>query len=136
MYDFNKKVHQEIYDGILKGYDISKEELDKLSVFLKAKGEMEDYVYRVAYDPIRKLSRNDRLTGIAMICLENGIDTDAIAQSIANGFAYDYERDDNAIKIQKTIKEKGIEEAIVKYCGIESSCIFFDKIKSYYNKIK
>lgn len=130
-----ENVHKEIYDGILKGYDISKEELDKLSVFPKAKGEMEDYIYRVAYDPIRKLSRNDRLTGIAMICIENGIEPDAIAQSIANGFAYDYEGDPHAMRIQKTIKEKGIEKAIVEYCGIESSSILYNKIKFYYNKI-
>lgn len=130
-----ENVHKEIYDGILKGYDISKEELDKLSVFPKAKGEMEDYIYRVAYDPIRKLSRNDRLTGIAMICIENGIEPDAIAQSIANGFAYDYKGDPNAMQIQKTIKEKGIEKAIVEYCGIESSSILYNKIKFYYNKI-
>lgn len=130
-----ENVHKEIYEGILKGYDISKEELDKLSVFPKAKGEMEDYIYRVAYDPIRKLSRNDRLTGIAMICIENGIEPDAIAQSIANGFAYDYEGDPHAMRIQKTIKEKGIEKAIVEYCGIESSSILYNKIKFYYNKI-
>ena len=100
-----ENVHKEIYAGILKGYDISKEELDKLSVFPKAKGEMEDYIYRVAYDPIRKLSRNDRLTGIAMICIENGIEPDSISKSIANGFAYDYEGDPNAMQIQKTINK-------------------------------
>lgn len=130
-----ENVHKEIYAGILKGYDISKEELDKLSVFPKAKGEMEDYIYRVAYDPIRKLSRNDRLTGIAMICIENGIEPDSISKSIANGFAYDYEGDPNAMQIQKTINKKGIEKAIVEYCGIESSSILHDKIKFYYNKI-
>lgn len=129
------KVRKEIYEGILKGYAISKEELDKLSIFPKAKGEMEDYITRVAFDPIRKLGRNDRLTAIALVCLEQGIEPEGIAQSIANGFAYDYEHDHNAVAIQNYIKVKGIDNAIVKYCGIEHSTPLFNKIKHYYSKI-
>lgn len=133
--DLIKKVNKEIYECILKAYPISREDLDKLSVFPKAKGEMEDYIYRVAYDPIRKLSRNDRLTGIAEICLKNNVEFDAIAQSIANGFAYDYNQDPYAMEIQNFIKDNGIDKAIVKYCNIDNDKLF-DKIKYYYNNIK
>lgn len=130
-----KKVHDEIFEGILRGYPITKKELDKLSIFPAAKGEMEDYVSRIAYDPIRKLAHNDRLTGIALVCLSNGIEPDGIAQSIANGFAYDNATDSSALQIQDFIKTHGIINAVEKYCGLQAGTPFFDKIIAYYKKI-
>ena len=130
-----EKVHNEIFEGILRGYPITKNELDKLSVFPKAKGEMEDYIYRIAYDPIRKLARHDRLTGIAVICLENNIEPNGIAQSIANGFAYNNPDDSNAMQIQNFIKKNGIASAVEKYCELENGTPLFNKIISYYNMI-
>lgn len=58
---------------------------------------MDDSIYHVAVDPIRKLSRNDRLTGNAMFCFKHGIDPKALIKSIANGMAYDEPRDEKAM---------------------------------------
>ena len=65
---FIQEVTKEIRTGILQQYPISEEQLDKLSVFPKAKGDMPDTVYRVGKDPLRKLSYDDRLCGSARMC--------------------------------------------------------------------
>lgn len=130
-----KAVHGEAYEGILREYPITKADLDRLSVFPVAKGEMEDQIYRVAYDPIRKLGRNDRLTGMALICLKNDIDPVAIIQSIANGFAYTNPQDSMAVKLQKEIKEQGIRYCIMKYCGLEKNHSLVSRIETCYDKI-
>lgn len=129
-------VHDEIYEGILREYRVNKADLDKLSIFPKAKGELEDHILRIAWDPIRKLARKDRLTGIACICLKNGVYPKAIIQSIANGFAYDNNEDPAAMEIQKYISEYGIEKAIINYCGLEKETELVNAIKEAYLKIK
>lgn len=130
-----QRVRDEIQNGILRAYPITKKELDKLSVFPQAQGEMEDYVTRVAYDPIRKLARHDRLTGIACVCMENGVAPDAIAASIANGFAYDHADDPQAVRLQLYIRENGIVKAIVRHCGIAPDSPLVGKIKRCYDNI-
>lgn len=131
-----RSVRHEIYEGILREYPITKAELDHLSVFPKAKGEMVDEIFRVAYDPVRKLGRNDRLTGMARICLKNEIEPNAIIHSIANGFAYDNPEDRMAIQIQEDIKACGIRNAVIKYCGLEANHILVDKIVDNYTAIQ
>lgn len=113
------QVHDEIYEGILREYRVNKADLDRLSIFPAAKGELEDHIARIAWDPVRKLARHDRLTGIAYICLQNDFYPAAIIQSIANGFAYDYPGDPAAVEIQDYIKAHGITAAVEKYCGLE-----------------
>ena len=134
--DLINQVHDEIYEGILREYRVNKADLDKLSIFPAAKGELEDHILRIAWDPIRKLSRNDRLTGIACICLKNDFCPKGIIKSIANGFAYDNEQDPAAMEIQNCIKNEGIKTAIVKYCGLKENSILVEAIENDYNKIK
>lgn len=130
------QVHDEVYEGILREYRVNKADLDRLSIFPKAKGELEDHISRIAWDPIRKLGRNDRLTGIACLCIKNDFCPTGIIQSIANGFAYDYKDDPSAVEIQNYIKDNGIQSAIIKYCGLEDNNILVKKIQEAYNKIK
>ena len=75
--------------------------------FPAAKGEMVDYIYRVAYDPIRKLTKGDRLAGSAAMCYAHGLPYDAIAKAMAYGFLYDEPRDKQAVALQKSIHEEG-----------------------------
>ena len=63
---------------IMEEYDITKEELDHLENLPTPMGEIPDSIYRVAFDPIRKLSRGDRLTGAAQRCLKHGLPYDCL----------------------------------------------------------
>ena len=63
-------VVEEITAAVMKEYPITPEELHNLVYFAPAKGVLPDSIYRVGYDPIRKLSKGDRLTGAAELCLK------------------------------------------------------------------
>lgn len=127
-------VSKEINTTILSVYPITKEQLDSLTVFPVAKGEMEDTIYRIAKDPIRKLSNNDRLVGIAQVAEENHLAIDALSEAIALGYCYDNPEDKEALEIQKCIKNKGIEFAINSISGIKLDSKLYKKVLKAYHK--
>lgn len=128
------EVVKESTAAVMKEYPITEEELHNLTYFAPAKGILPDSIYRVAYDPIRKLSKGDRLTGSAELCLKHGIKYDAIAKAMAVGFAYSEPKDEKAQKLQQAIKEKGIEAVVPKYTGLEEdSPIVAKVIEEYHN---
>ncbi len=132
--ELEKRVTEEIIEGIMKEYPVTKEEVHKLIYFAPAKGVMPDSIYRVAYDPIRKVSRGDRLTGAAEVNYRHGVSFDAIAEAIAAGFGYAEPRDANAKKLQAEIKELGIEAAVSKYIGFPvEHAIVKRVVEKYYN---
>lgn len=106
------------------GYGIPREEIDA-HVFdlLKrfANRELRDSVPRVGKDPIRKLKCNDRLTGAALYCVEQGIDPVHILPAIAAAFRFDNPADESAMEIQRHIKEHGIESTVRKYCETDDA---------------
>ena len=112
------------------------EELDDFVDAPKPNGEEREYITRVALDPIRKLSRNDRLTGIAMICMENNIECPNLIKAIAYGMSYDCKEDISAKKIQNLILEKGIKKAISNVIGVDEMHPIIKKIQNEYLKIR
>lgn len=77
-----------------------------------------DSVGRVLADPIRKLARNDRFTGTALLCLKHGGLPFNIARGAALLFLFDDRADEAAAKIQDDIAANGIEKAVEKYCEL------------------
>lgn len=77
-----------------------------ISALSQKKEEMDDAISRVAYDPIRKLGRYDRLIGNAEFCMKYGIIPEALTTAAACALAYDEPNDPNAQKLQALIKEK------------------------------
>lgn len=130
--EIKNRVHTEIIDMVRMEYDISDEDLAHLEDLPKPMGEIPDSIYRVAFDPIRKLSKGDRLTGSAKLCLKHGLSYKAIVKGMAAGFAYAEPKDENAIKLQKDVKELGIEETVHKYTGLDKeSPILKETVKEY-----
>lgn len=130
------QVHQEILDMIEQEYDITKEELDNLENLPTPMGEIPDSIYRVAFDPIRKLSKGDRLAGAAELCLEHGLSYEAIAKGMAAGFAYSEPKDENAVKLQEDVRELGIEEAVHKYTELGKDSPILKKVAEEYKALK
>lgn len=91
-----------------------------------------DTIARVGRDPIRKLAQNDRLLGAATLCQTNGIKPVFIAVGIAAGFVFNPFNDEFALKVQNTIKERGIENAIFEFCGINASNPVYGMIIYFY----
>ena len=133
---FIQEVTKEIRAGILQQYPISEEQLDKLSVFPKAKGDMPDTVYRVGKDPLRKLSYDDRLCGSARMCKAHHLPYEHIVQAIAYGLLYDEKTDEAAMQMQMLIQEKGIIEAVHQICGFSYQEDLLKEICSWYVRLK
>ena len=128
------EVTQELTEAVMKEYPITKEELHNLTYFAPAKGVLPDSIYRVAYDPIRKLSKGDRLTGSAELCFKHGIEYTAIAKAMAAGFKYSEPKDKNAVKLQEDIASIGIERAVSKYTGLEKNHPIVQRVIEEYMK--
>lgn len=117
---------REIRDGVLAEsvpvlaeiYSIDLDSLWKLAIFPESKEPFRDPITRVAFDPIRKLSRYDRLTSNACMCMEHGIDPVHLIQAIAYGMCYDAPDDEAAQRIQEWISKHGIDKAVSKVTGL------------------
>lgn len=94
-----------------------------------------DTVFRYAADPIRKLNREDRLIGPALLCIKNGIDPENIIRGIAAGFRFKNENDPQSMKLQEIVSSQGIEKAVASICGLtkEDDDLVGRIIKEYKN---
>lgn len=113
-------VLSEAIKGLSAEFGVPEQKIWNFSRMPAPKDALPDLITRVAYDPLRKLARNDRLTGNALFCYNHGLPCRALVQSIANGLAYAEPSDAAALKMQEIIRTKGLEAAIVEICGLES----------------
>lgn len=77
-----------------------------------------DEVTRVGRSPLRKLSPQDRFIKPMLELNERGLSTQALQRSVANCLHYDYEKDDEALKLQSAIIEKGVAQALADATGL------------------
>lgn len=108
--------------GIGKEYGFTSEEMwDGMKVDWKASQDdsAPDDVCRVAADPLRKLSRNERFIGPALLALKHGKTPFYLARNAAFLLNFKNDNDESCVKMHKIIEEKGIEKAIVEFCGLD-----------------
>lgn len=77
-----------------------------------------DQVARVGGDPKRKLGPEDRLIAPARMCLEHGIEPDALIQVIAAALQFDEPSDTAARDIQALRAAEGVGGVLAKVCGL------------------
>ena len=77
-----------------------------------------DDVSRVIREPIRKLAREERLVGPAMLFCEQGGSPEALAYVIASAFTVVNTEDPQAVELQSRLKCDGLEAVIEQVCGI------------------
>lgn len=96
-----------------------------------------DEVTRVGRSPIRKLGPNDRLVSPARQYLEViGKEPENLLKGIAAALSYDFEGDEEAVRVQTTIREKGLEAAITEYTKLENDSPLFAGIVEQYKQLK
>ncbi|MET3698444.1 mannitol-1-phosphate 5-dehydrogenase [Bacillus oleivorans] len=90
-----------------------------------------DEIPRVARGPIRKLGANDRLVGPAVQYYEylKGHPVHLV-KGIAAALQYDFPQDEEAVKLQEKVKEKGYEGAMKEICGIAPDHPLFSLVLS------
>jgi mannitol-1-phosphate 5-dehydrogenase len=96
-----------------------------------------DEVVRVARSPIRKLGANDRLIGPATQYYDLfGQVPLGLVKGIAALLLFDYENDDEAVALQKTIQEAGVEGALYQYSQLEKDHPLVIAIKDQWQHLK
>jgi mannitol-1-phosphate 5-dehydrogenase len=77
-----------------------------------------DTVKRLAADPRRKLSREDRLIGPTLLARKHGIGAEHLVRAIAAGLRYNDPDDPGAVYVQQRIATQGLSGAIREICGL------------------
>lgn len=77
-----------------------------------------DPVSRLARDPVRKLSPEDRLVGAARLAERHGIEPEGLAWGIAGALAYDAPHDSHAQMLQQRIQAEGLVRVLMDASGI------------------
>ncbi|MBB3868970.1 mannitol-1-phosphate 5-dehydrogenase [Parageobacillus toebii NBRC 107807] len=96
-----------------------------------------DEIVRVARSPIRKLGANDRLVGPAVQYYDLfGQVPLGLVKGIAALLLFDYENDEEAVALQKTIQETGVEGALYQYSQLEKDHPLVIAIKDQWQHLK
>ncbi|AIE58705.1 mannitol-1-phosphate 5-dehydrogenase [Bacillus methanolicus] len=121
-YNFEMEKHQEYISKIVNRF---------------SNPYISDEVTRVGRSPIRKLGPNDRLISPAKQFAEIVGDQPVyLAKSIAAALLYDYPQDAEAVEIQESIKNNGLELTIEKYTQLDSDSNLAKLIVEQYNSFK
>jgi len=95
-----------------------------------------DEAVRVAREPIRKLSPNDRLIPPMRFAASNGIDTPYYFKGIALVLLYHNPSDEQSVRMQRLIAEKGVKDAFADISGIPADSDITAKIAAQYELLK
>lgn len=118
-YGFDEKEHQQYVDTIIgrfKNVDIS------------------DDLERVGRSPLRKISKADRFVNPALRLIEMGEEPVYLAQAIAAALRFRNENDKESLELTEYIEAKGVEEALVKYSGLEKGSKLISLVAAAYTK--
>lgn len=97
---------------------------------------LEDLNERVGRDPIRKLGENDRLIKPLKGTLEYNLPKDNLIIGIAAALNYKNEKDDQSLKLQKIIEEKGIKGALEEISHLSPNETFIPSIEKTYKEMQ
>lgn len=97
---------------------------------------LSDPVTRVAREPIRKISPNDRIMGPAYQCERYGLDNRHLLRGVAYALRFHHKEDEQAMELQSFIRKHGIEAAITKYTSAEAGSRIFRVILEEYRRIE
>jgi mannitol-1-phosphate 5-dehydrogenase len=89
-----------------------------------------DPVHRNAADPVRKLSRTDRLVGPALLALKHGLRPEGLLAGIVAGFGY--ADPVTGARLTEKIEAEGIGPVLHQVCGLRPEEPLFTMIRDTY----
>lgn len=131
---FVEQVAQTINQVCMKEFHVTEKELENLSRIPKLKGELPDSVFRVGYDPIRKLGNADRLCGPLKLCLKHHVDALPLIKAIAYALHYQDAKDENSIQLQRMLTAAGTEKTVIELTQLPQNIVM--QIVEEYNSLK
>jgi mannitol-1-phosphate 5-dehydrogenase len=124
---------------LINQYNLDPEEhqkyIDKIiSRFQNA--HLNDSVTRVGRSPIRKVGPEDRLVRPALQAQKAGLSYTNLAKAIAAALLFDYKEDEDAVKLQTMIQERGVPFVLQEVCKLEEPSELAKEIISHYEALK
>lgn len=95
-----------------------------------------DEVIRVGRSPIRKLSPNDRLVRPALLAHSHGVPVPHLATAMGAALLFDYSEDPEAVELQATLKEQGVQATITKYTELPTDHPIHGSIVAAYESLR
>ncbi|MFW6381611.1 MAG: C-GCAxxG-C-C family (seleno)protein, partial [Bacillota bacterium] len=126
---------EEVGQALQQEYDFSEEDMESWNrevVRNLSHPMLRDRVDRVGTDPVRKLKRDDRLTGPALLCRKHGLLPYYLARGIAYGLMFEDEDQDGIIT--EYIEEHGAKQAIRHFTGLEREQGLINLIDRFYRQ--
>ncbi|QCI16215.1 mannitol-1-phosphate 5-dehydrogenase [Buchnera aphidicola] len=105
-YNFNKNEHANYINKIFSRFD---------NPFLS------DSLKRIARNPLQKLGNKERLIGPLLGSIQYNLPYFNLSKGIAAAFHYHNPQDLESMKISSFVKDKGIENAIIKICNLSKN---------------
>ena len=133
---FFSDIQEESAHGLIGEFGLDeKEQREFMALAMKKYTDpaLNDEIERNARDLRRKLGREERLVGPALLCLKHGKKPMAYARAIAAAYCYDGSSDEGTCEVIQTIKMNGIKEALVKYSGLERDNELYWLVLEAYN---
>lgn len=133
-----EKIMAETGEGLIKKHGLDPKEHqehidDLISRF--ANVALADTVKRVGADPLRKLRKDDRLVGGALLSFEYGIFPKGMCKAIAAALKFNPEGDPTAAQVQALIAEKGVMAAFCEISELDENNPIVDRVVKDYNML-
>jgi mannitol-1-phosphate 5-dehydrogenase len=135
---FMRKVLNEVKQYVVKKLHFNSKDIDSFieKTLKRFKNKnISDNVLRVGRSPIRKLGYDERLIKPLREIFKLGTSVECLSIAISAAFLFHNPNDEEAVRLEKYIQERGIEEAISHFTGIENQKLK-DKIAKGYYKLK
>lgn len=134
IYDVVKKAMTESGKGLIEKYKLEEEAhfkyIDKIIERFK-NPYLKDDVSRVGREPLRKLSDSDRLIKPLMTAKGFNLSIDNLLLGVGAALHYNNADDEQSVKLQTLIKEKGIKAAVAEVANIKDNDLLEKIAKAY-----
>ncbi|MCZ4295322.1 mannitol-1-phosphate 5-dehydrogenase [Vibrio sinaloensis] len=94
-----------------------------------------DEVDRVGRQPLRKLGANDRLVKPLLGTIEYGTENKTLLKGIAAALKYHNSDDPQAVELQKSLEELGVNKTLALYTGLEEHSKEVTKIQAIFETL-
>lgn len=135
---FFRDIQEESAFGLIREFCLDeKEQREFMALAMKKYTDpaLNDQIERNAADTRRKLSKEERLIGPALLCLKHGRIPFAYAKAIAAAYYYNGSVDAGTQTVQEVVSIDGIEKAVKQFSSIdESSKLYHLVVESYKSK--
>lgn len=124
-----ERCYQEVNDTLVKELGVSPKDQRAFAQLAKNKYQsIDDSIARHARDVTRKLGKDERLTGICLKAIHNGILPDTIAIALAAALYYEDEQDQQSMALKQMREQQGISVIIKEICQIEEDSLLYPLI--------